>query len=231
MFAILTRAAAVANGETHYFTGMPCKHGHIAMRFVTSFGCVDCTTARRLSDDKIALKDRVQRWRVENRDKRNAQASRWYASNREKAVGFTRRWQENNPAKVNAGKRRWSASEKGRESQVRWRLANPEKVRATNGRRWARTQEAPGTFSDLDIRSMLTAQRHRCAAPHCRIDISQNYSVDHKMPLSRGGSNWPDNLQLLCASCNSSKRDRTMEEWQSALVRRGIHCDEPEAMA
>ena len=31
------------------------------------------------------------------------------------------------------------------------------------------------------------------------------YHVDHRMPLSLGGSNYPDNLQLLCPTCNLSK--------------------------
>jgi 5-methylcytosine-specific restriction endonuclease McrA len=38
-------------------------------------------------------------------------------------------------------------------------------------------------------------------------------TIDHKLPLSRGGSNYPDNLQLLCKSCNDSKSARTMDEW------------------
>lgn len=35
-------------------------------------------------------------------------------------------------------------------------------------------------------------------------------SVDHLDPC---GSNKPDNLVTLCCSCNSSRRDRPLEEW------------------
>lgn len=215
---IITRQQALADGATHYFTGVPCKHGHIASRFVTSFGCEGCTTARRLADDNIAKNIRVQRWRAANRERRNESAVRWYAANREKAIGSTRRWQFKNPAKVIEGKRKWSKTDKARATAEAWLLANPDKRRATNGRRWARVQAAIGTFSESDIHAMLISQRRRCAAPHCGCNISTSYSIDHVIPLSRGGSNWPDNLQLLCSSCNSSKRDRTMEEWLSRLV-------------
>ena len=43
--------------------------------------------------------------------------------------------------------------------------------------------------------------------------------VDHALPKSRGGSDHPDNLQLLCSGCNRSKGGRTMAEWKAALQR------------
>jgi 5-methylcytosine-specific restriction endonuclease McrA len=101
-----------------------------------------------------------------------------------------------------------------------WRLANPEKVRATNARRWARKASSPGNFKHDDLTAKLAAQNFKCAAPHCGIDVRDEYSIDHKIPLSRGGSNWPDNIQILCVRCNSSKRDRTMEEWLATPMAR-----------
>ncbi|MDE0309156.1 MAG: DNA methyltransferase [Acidiferrobacterales bacterium] len=39
--------------------------------------------------------------------------------------------------------------------------------------------------------------------------------VDHILPKSRGGTDHPDNLQLLCSGCNRSKGGKTMAEWRS----------------
>lgn len=36
---------------------------------------------------------------------------------------------------------------------------------------------------------------------------------DHVIPVSRCGSNDPENLVTACFSCNRSKRDKTPEEW------------------
>ena len=40
-----------------------------------------------------------------------------------------------------------------------------------------------------------------------------NLTIDHKVPLSREGTNDMENLQLLCHSCNASKGTKTMDEW------------------
>ena len=37
-----TRAEAVARGVKHYFTGKPCKHGHVSVRYVGGRRCVAC---------------------------------------------------------------------------------------------------------------------------------------------------------------------------------------------
>ena len=39
--------------------------------------------------------------------------------------------------------------------------------------------------------------------------------VDHILPRSRGGTDHPDNLQLLCSGCNRSKGSKTMSEWRA----------------
>lgn len=46
----------------------------------------------------------------------------------------------------------------------------------------------------------------------------QNLACDHIFPRSRGGANTMSNLTTACRSCNSSKRDRTPEEWQNGRL-------------
>lgn len=80
-----------------------------------------------------------------------------------------------------------------------------KRPRANTGNRAKRT---PLRTSEV-IAAML-ASNGRCVA--CgSVDELQ---VDHILPVSRGGTNDSDNLQMLCQPCNASKRDKTMDEWQ-----------------
>lgn len=50
----------------------------------------------------------------------------------------------------------------------------------------------------------------------------RNMTIDHIIPRSRGGTDDPDNLQLLCGACNSTKSNRTQEELIQSLRDQGV---------
>ena len=53
----------------------------------------------------------------------------------------------------------------------------------------------------------------------CRIMFPfRNFTIDHVVPVSRGGTDHLDNLQLLCGACNSLKGDRP-QEWLIAKLK------------
>ena len=57
----------------------------------------------------------------------------------------------------------------------------------------------------------------------CRIAFPfRNFTVDHVVPRSRGGTDHLENLQLLCAACNSLKGNRSQEKLIAALKRNEI---------
>jgi 5-methylcytosine-specific restriction endonuclease McrA len=42
--------------------------------------------------------------------------------------------------------------------------------------------------------------------------------VDHRIPLSRGGSAWPANLVPACKPCNCSKNNMPYREWMEKIA-------------
>ena len=56
--------------------------------------------------------------------------------------------------------------------------------------------------------TVLERDKHTCH--YCGAEAN---SVDHKIPLMRGGSSELDNLVAACKRCNSSKRDGDAPKW------------------
>lgn len=46
----VTRRQAIERRESKYFTGKPCKHGHIAERYTMMGNCVECARAAQRKD-------------------------------------------------------------------------------------------------------------------------------------------------------------------------------------
>ena len=57
----------------------------------------------------------------------------------------------------------------------------------------------------------------------CQVSFRfRNITIDHIHPRSKGGTGDPDNLQLLCAACNSTKGDRTQAYLIQKLKEQGV---------
>lgn len=90
--------------------------------------------------------------------------------------------------------------------------ADAEQRKATFAAHRTRKAKAPGKHTKVHIRRQLQLQNRHCF--WCSAKIVGTYHVDHIIPLSRGGSNWPANICITCAHCNSSKSDKMpFTEW------------------
>ena len=87
------RQAAKSQGLKMFFTGKPCKHGHIAMRYVLSGSCSECGRDWN-NDDRHRLQ--CKQWRKDHKSRVRELNDRWADYRRE----VTRRWCERNPEKV-----------------------------------------------------------------------------------------------------------------------------------
>lgn len=108
-----------------------------------------------------------------------------------------------------------------RDRAKKWREDNPVRFKAQMKKHLAvrrkREYEAEGHFTIDDLITLYENQNGVCA--YCGKAISMKRSndthLDHIRPISRGGSNWPDNLAFTCRKCNTSKGNKTVEEWKA----------------
>lgn len=67
----ITRQQARQQGLEHYFTGVPCSHGHVSVRRVFNGGCVECKKEHYQN-----TKAKLQAWKAQNPKKVKAKTVR-----------------------------------------------------------------------------------------------------------------------------------------------------------
>lgn len=174
--------------------------------------------AKRYLRNKDKLNARNEAWKKANPDKYKEMVRRAYTKkDKQKNREWQKEWRRKNPEKY-AIYRQNLINKHGSDyhtKMARKRVANdPEKARMFDRNRKARLRGAIGKHSSKDVAKLLHLQKGKCIV--CKKDISKNYTVDHIQPLYLGGTNWPDNIQLLCVNCNCSKNKKDPIEFMQS---------------
>jgi hypothetical protein len=182
------RATAKATGATHYYTGLPCIRGHIALR-KTKGSCVEC-----MKED----------WAIDN--KKRAEKPKSEAS---KEAG--RRYYEKNKEAVKA-----RANARPLEERVRHKKAHkqnhPEYYKSLTSVRKRRHRKASPRWLTKDQK---LAMRHLyLQAMELTKLTGERYVVDHIVPLISDevcGLHVPWNLRVITQEENLRKSNKLLE--------------------
>ena len=143
------RQAAELAGAKRYFTGKPCKHGHISERYISG-ACVECSVLKnkeqaaanpealkaykkayyRVNSD--IAKARTKAWAAANPERAKARSEAWVAANPERLAARNKAYREANAERIAARNKAWVSANPERVRKVNdaWRAANPERVAA-----------------------------------------------------------------------------------------------------
>lgn len=107
---IISRSKAKELGLTHYFTGKSCPNGHIAKRFVSTYGCAICTKGhydkrRNEMPEKYAEASNKYYW--QNRDKCVKAVIESQKRNRPRHLKNKKDYYQRNRANINAKNKEW----------------------------------------------------------------------------------------------------------------------------
>lgn len=205
--------------------------------------CLDTKQRAYYLANKERVAERNRAYREANKERFTEWSRKWYEANRDAAIEKVRQWgianrerkrknqrayDARNRERNRVKRRAYHAANAGREAEYsrnyyiknKERLAdrqrvylanNPEKARQRVSVRRARRLQAEGTHTPADIQAQYERQKGRCH--WCNVKVGNTYDVDHLIPLSRGGTDWPENLVISCPPCNRSRGDKLPHEW------------------
>lgn len=148
-------------------------------------GTVHAYTKHRCRCDecRAAKSAAALRYNERNRDKEAARARRWYAENQERVV----------------------------QNVMRWRVENRDKHLANKRTRHALERVSGMLNTDVDYEALWTGMCGICGQTMVR-DLPRNQrlspTIDHIIPVSKGGAHAAANLQWAHMACNSGKGAR-----------------------
>lgn len=160
---------------------------------------------------------------TKGRAKGRASQKRQRENHPERALAKKRKWEQNNREKVQAGSRRRSARwllnhpEAARDATRKYRQSHPEQRAVFNHRarvkRLARKLAASGTCSAEQLQARINYYGGCCYVCLLEGKHTPYEAIDHVIPLSKGGSNWPSNLRPICKRCNLRKGAKLLIEF------------------
>ena len=211
-----TRSVAKANGEHLYFTGAPCKHGHVAARFTRTAICTDCNreqTKLWAKDNKDKKQAADAAYRKNNLEEKRAKDSEYYRANKDRILSRNREYRARTADARHAASKLWREAnpEKTKEISKRFRQANPHKINASAALRRARKRQAKRM---LPPEQLAQVQAMYAEARRLTNTTGIRHEVDHICPLAGtnfSGLHVPWNLQILTSDANKRKGNKFEE--------------------
>ena len=233
-----SRAAAAEIGSLFYFTGHPCKRGHIAARYTSTCICTGCTKERQQQQEykdasKIRARERRKDPAVAERQRVDA-VRRYHADMADPERAKRRRASSNASRDKLRSIPEWKQGERERQ-RIRARAFREDPVVAELGRQQAREYAKAHSEKRAAAEAKRRAHLGRACPPWAdRFAIEAVYAacpddhhVDHIVPL-RGvthdgrrvcGLHVESNLRHLPKETNVSRGNRMTAE-ELAMVER-----------
>jgi len=154
-------------------------------------------------------------WYERNKEEHNKNTTKYGQEHPEWRRACEAKYREANHEMCRASYKRWYAENKEKSAATfrKWRQENPEEARQHSRNRRARLANAEGSFTADEWVQVCEDHDFQCYHCHKGLEEGILLTPDHLISIKEGGSNYIGNIAPLCGSCNSSKLNRDLWEF------------------
>ncbi len=156
--------------------------------------CKECTDKRTKAYYRKNIKDRKKynaEYYQDNKKHLNQMSQKWYQDNKEEECEKKRQDYQKNPDKY-------------AEKNSSYRKNNPDIIKYHQRKYRNSKFNAEGSYTEEEWELLKKLSGYRCLRCGELVKLTR----DHIIPLSEGGTDYIDNIQPLCQSCNSIKHTK-----------------------
>lgn len=216
---VISRKQAKAAGLVRYFTGVPCKHGHIAERYTGDGVCSECAIVKlrtRYAEDPNKARARVAEWARNNADARAAYMAEWRKRNKDLVAIHNATYRATHRRVLADKQRVWrGANIDAARQTVRAAMLKNRVGRSMRVRKWAYLHPSQHNgykrVRDARIRVATPGWADKLAIRRFYAACPPGYVVDHIVPVQGKyvcGLHCVDNMQYLKRADNLAKGNR-----------------------
>jgi len=143
--------------------------------------------------NKSKMKQMYQNYYINNKDRLKRKSNRYYHENKDRMMATQRAYYK----------------------------ANPERYKVHSNNRRKILNEALGKYTYKQWQDKIEYFGFRCYL--CNESLKgKTIHIEHRKPISRGGSNWIANIAPACKKCNLSKSTKTEKEFREWKLTIGL---------
>lgn len=110
-------------------------------------------------------------------------------------------------------------------TRKRKRMLDSERSKDWGSSLKGRARRVGAYIENVDVVKVYDRDKWKCVLCGCKVVKSRDYksnraTIDHRIPLSKGGSHTYDNCQTMCTVCNSSKHTKVLGSVQLSVFDR-----------
>ncbi len=235
---IISREDAREEGLSWYFTGEPCKRGHVVERYVAYKDCVECRreqkhkryaanpekfqerARKRYAANPEKFREVMRKLRAADPDKFRERNRKDREDNPERFLEYRRKAHEADPEKARTYNRQYSYTKQGR-LRAFWKMIK-QRMGLKRGARQKLLAYSPEKFQAHLISTLSVAMTYQEAC-------DANYQHDHIVPISYISKNFPfdiackmvvdlDNIRFIPVTENMQKNSKMGEPYQLEVL-------------
>ncbi len=163
----------------------------------------------RYLKSRVSLLEKASIYYQNNRESKLEYAKEYAENNKEKIKTYKAQWVQDNKEHHNMKSQEWAKANPKKRKEIvdKCRKAHPEYNTTIKNNRRALEANVEGTHTSKEWKELCEKYNNKCLCCKSQTKLTR----DHIVPLSKGGTNYISNIQPLCLSCNSSKKQKIID--------------------